>query len=129
MNERDVSEKTSHEKQEQTDKQRSFMTDGETIGICLILAVKMTRTGKGTFVVKAYEENDIDPNTGKLYPNDQVRMIVEGQEDFSAYHKALEKVLDKRKIYLESFGEFYAGLAASEEIDEQVDYFRLGIGN
>lgn len=107
---------------------RSFMVSGDVMGICIVLALKMTKTGKGEFKVKAFEDNDIDTATGKLYPEGKVRMLMEGQDDFSAYDRALARVLEAREAYLVRFGdEFIAGLKVSEEIDDQVDYFRLGL--
>lgn len=107
---------------------RSFMVSGDVMGICIVLALKMTKTGKGEFIVKAFEDNNIDTATGKLYPEGKARMLMEGQDDFSAYDRALARVLEAREAYLVRFGdEFIAGLKVSEEIDDQVDYFRLGL--
>lgn len=110
--------------QEKTDAPKSFMVNGEAMGICIMLAMKMNKTGLCNFIVKAPEDNDVDPDTGERYPDGNVRMLIEGQKDFSAYNKALGKVL---KVWtgLEALGQFHAGMAASEEIDNQVNYFRL----
>ena len=106
---------------------RSFMINGELMGTCIVLAMEMTKTGKGIFIVKAPEDNDIDPSTGYLFPDDKVMMLMEGQEDFSAYERALKKVLEARQRILGIFGEDYAEIAAVEEMQKQVDDFRLGI--
>lgn len=122
------SKESSSSGQEQVGVPRSFMVSGDVMGICIVLAMKMTKTGLGDFRVRAMENNDIDPNTGELYPDGNVKMLMEGQEDFSAYNKALKEILEVRQNYLEAFDQFYAGMAVSEEIDRQVSYFRLGIG-
>lgn len=114
-------------KNEQRDMQtRSFMVNGDVMGICIYLAMKMTRAGLGDFRIIALEGNDIDPDTGKPYHNNQVRMLVEGQKDFTPYDKALKEVLEVRQLSLEAFGDsYYADMAASEEIDNQVYALRF----
>lgn len=133
MTERDQHPKTN--KENETPAPNFFFVGKDDVAVCVMLAMDMTKTGKGDFVVKQPKDADIDPTTGYLYEGEnegKVRLLREGQDDYRAYDFALGEVLDVKRGFQSWAGEedadFFTTWAVADEIQKQVDYFKYDIG-
>jgi len=113
----------------------TFLVNKDDVAIAVMLAMKMSKTGKGNFVVKQPEDADIDPKTGYLYEGKnegKIRLLREGQNDYRAYDFALDKVLNVKKHFTGFLkgeeADFWTGMAIVDEMQKQVDYFHYDIG-